>query len=693
MHRILLLVLTLQMVSCQKSKLNKTTDNGVTTLSLNQQSFHTTTKQITEEAIIIDENQTTVAIWKEPHQTHYAIWNSNTKTPVIKKKGAGPSLKRPKVPYLPSFTDTLFLVEFETQILKIYRKKLIDAGITILQYLPHDTLVVDRNSTDINKLRRQKFIKNVEPFHYSYKIDSRIPFQSPAFKHSKDHYLVAYFGNPQPKQSERHFLTGPQLIEKAKERQVSWIEYFEDIEEDMNLARIQGGAHFLESVSADPTIPEYTGIGIVGHVLEGINKLHPDFRSNDYRDAPIGVSNDEVSYHGQATFGIVFGSGSGNPRARGLLPNGQGIYTNANYINRLPYPPRKQDQPRGNRFELTQRVMQEEYVMFQTASWGTGRTISYSLKSAELDRLILELDIPITQSQSNSGNQLSRPEAWAKNVISVGGVRHGDTLSKSDDSWVKGGSIGPAQDGRIKPDLVAYFDSIETTNLKGYRQFGGTSGATPIVAGYLGLSIELWTNGVFGNDIEWGVHRFYNRPHSATSKALLINSASQYDFEGQDHDLTRVHQGWGFPDVKALYKRRNNIFVINQDHILENLESQEYIYTVPEGRKKLQATLVYNDPPGNLSSNIHRINNLDLRVVSPEGIQYWGNNGLLESPFSEPGGTANKIDTVENVIIENPSAGPWTIMVIADEVNEDSHLETEATDASYGLVVSHTVPF
>ena len=84
-----------------------------------------------------------------------------------------------------------------------------------------------------------------------------------------------------------------------------------------------------------------------------------------------------------------------------------------------------------------------------------------------MDDIIWRLDIAIAQSQSNAGTQSSRPQAWAKNIISVGGVYHFNTLSTADDAWSGGASIGPAADGRIKPDVSYWYDSIFTTN---YRQ-------------------------------------------------------------------------------------------------------------------------------------------------------------------------------------------------------------------------------
>jgi hypothetical protein len=55
---------------------------------------------------------------------------------------------------------------------------------------------------------------------------------------------------------------------------------------------------------------------------------------------------------------------------------------------------------------------------------------------------------------------------------------------------------------------------------------------------------------------------------------------------------------------------------------------------------------------------------------------------------STPGGEHDVLDTVENVFVASPQVGTWTIEVIADEINADTHLETPEADADYALVVS-----
>ena len=232
--------------------------------------------------------------------------------------------------------------------------------------------------------------------------------------------------------------------------------------------------------------------------MEGIDANHPDFAATPQREKPIAIDAPASTSHGQSTFGIVFGSGAGNAKGKGILFNGQGYYTNYDFV----YNGDPTQSTRGTRYELVGRLVKDQKIMFETASWGYDRTLDYGARSAEMDRLIFDHDIPITQSQSNACSKDSRPQAWAKNIISVGAVYHYDNINPLDDKW-KGdsfsyASIGPAKDGRIKPDLVAYYDEIFTTGMgTSYTTFGGTSGATPIVAGYLGLTLEAYTNGLF----------------------------------------------------------------------------------------------------------------------------------------------------------------------------------------------------
>ncbi len=461
--------------------------------------------------------------------------------------------------------------------------------------------------------------------------------------------------------------------------EVLWVERRTAAEYDMWTARVQGGANAIEF---EAPAPGYTGRGVRGHVMEGIYAQHPDFAANDFRKAPIAIHDGSPDGHGSNTYGQVFGSGKGNREARGLLPNAQGFYTNASDFS----------SGKSSRYDLVMSLVKDQGIMFQTASWGHARTQDYTAVSAEMDKMIFDADIPVTQSQSNAGNQDSRPQAWAKNVISVGALFHFGNIDPSDDKWNRGASIGPAKDGRIKPELCAHYDKILTTDgPNGYTpNFGGTSGATPIVAGHVGLALQMWMNGIFGNSSRGrGVIRL---PHAMTTKALLINTARQYPFQGLTDDRTRTHQGWGFPNVKNLFDLRNKILIVDQTDLVPHKGYRRYVVTVPGEAPEFKVTLSYRDREANPASAIARINNLDLKVTAPNGTVYWGNYGLLENNYSLPGGTPNALDTVENVFIQKPIPGTWMIEVLGTEVVDDINKNTPETDADYALVASPIRP-
>ena len=490
-------------------------------------------------------------------------------------------------------------------------------------------------------------------------------------------------------------LTGPQLLAAARLDEVLWIDRWSAPENDMNNARIQGGANTIETAGG------YTGSGIRGHIYEGCEFNHPDFTP-----AMTNVlSGGQAQRHGHCTTGIVFGDGTSSANARGMAPDAVGFYTNYTTVTA------------GNsRNMVINTVVNTHNCMFTTASWGNAQTNLYTADSADADDIVFDHRIPWTQSMSNLGNQNARPQAWAKNVISIGGVQHFDNSSAADDSWLAGnGSIGPAQDGRNKPDLAAYYDSVWTSDLSsgtnngegtaaigGYNTaadpagqstsgFNGTSSATPIVAGHNALAIQMYTDHIFNTAprVQGGT-RFQNRPYAQTLKALMISGASLYTPTATDN--RREHVGWGFPGLQNLYNRSDRFTIIPEDAPITQGATHSYQINVLSGETTLKVCMTYLDPAGNPASAIDRINDLTLRVIAPNGTtSYWGNVGLVgaaQTNNSTTGGSANTLDTVECVMLTNPTAGTWTIEVTAPVIAQDANLATPATDATYALVVN-----
>ncbi|HEV2778625.1 MAG TPA: S8 family serine peptidase [Actinophytocola sp.] len=445
-------------------------------------------------------------------------------------------------------------------------------------------------------------------------------------------------------------------------------------EYDMNNSREASGANFVEAAGG------YRGQGVRGEVMDGgLRATHQEFRA---RPAMLHGPNSTNTGHGTSTYGQIFASGVSAMR-RGVLPEGQGIFATNNKPDRYAHT-RELVNPTG-----------PYRAVFQSNSWGSSLTTAYTSTSAAMDTIIFDHDILICQSQSNAGTRSSRPQAWAKNILSVGGQFHRNTLSRTDDAWNSGASIGPAADGRIKPDLSNYYDQIDTTSAGSdtsyTTSFGGTSGATPITCGNAGLLFQMWADGVFDGGPGKARDVFASRPHAATAKALLINTANQYPFTGTTADLARVHQGWGTVSVRNLHDQaRLNGWrlpvLVDETDLLTAGQTRRYTVT-RNGSQPLRATLVYNDPAGSPTAAVARVNDLTLRVTAPNGTVYFGNNGLNAGNWSTPGGSPNTVDTVENVFVQNAATGTWTIEVIATQLNADSHRETPATDADFALVV------
>jgi len=609
----------------------------------------------------------------------------------LRNESFDPIQGRPAAPaaFGPAGDSALYVVQFQTQPIKAYRSLLRTMGAQVHQFLAFQAHLVLMSPAVRAQVETLPFVRWVGPVRVQDKLAMSIRQDilsganqpgvyeilmlesDPKMRSAVTGAVRALGGRIQTAYPEeyvvRAWLTPTQVLQIARLDVVQMIDPWSAPETDMDIVRQYGGADFIESVAG------YTGAGVRGEVMDtGIFQGHAEFAGKTiliHRSAGSGAS------HGTSVNSIVFAIGA-NPMARGMLPDNDTII----FAGNTGF---------GNRFTLTQELVDPAgpyRAVFQTNSWGGARTRAYTSASFEMDNIIFNNDIIITQSQSNAGTPDSRPQAWAKNVVSVGGFLHRNTLTKADDCWCGTGSTGPAADGRIKPDLSHFYDdTLAATASGGYTQFGGTSGATPITAGHFGLLFQMWADGIFGNPVSGG-DVFDERPHFTTAKAMMINTAQQYDFSGASSGFSRFHQGWGQADLRNLYEQRDNLFIVNEDDVLSEFGSTTYSLTVLPGEPELKVTLVYADPPGNTSSSIHRINDLTLRATSPAGDVYWGNNGLAASPWSTPGGVSNIVDTVENVAVANPVAGVWTVEVIADEINQDSHLETPAVDADYALV-------
>ena len=532
-------------------------------------------------------------------------------------------MSQPEVPQALRSTAKMqmHIVQFAGVPTQADRDAIVAAGGKVIGYLPVNAYVVRMTAGQATAVGDHRSVRWIGGYQPAYRIEPELlkmqAWQNPqpvrynlvvADKHSDKPALAnqiqAIGGTVDNEQTGSLLftvtLTGPQLLQAAGMDEVLWIDRWSAPEEDMDNARIQGGGNYVESQGG------YTGSGVNSHIYEGVEATHPDFTGTVTNVRSGGAA----QTHGHATAGIVFGNGNSNPAVRGMAPDAGKFYTNYSSVN-------------TSRWQVFSDLVNIHNVSHTTASWGDARTFFYTSVSADADDITFDHDLAWTQSQSNAGNQDSRPQAWAKNIFSIGGVNHANNSNAGDDSWQNGGaSIGPASDGRIKPTQPL-------------RVPGGTT------------------------------HQ--NRPHFPTLKGLQVVSATQYSFNSGSSDNRREHQGWGFPDLETMYDNRAKMYIVDETDVIFPGQARQHTITVANGEPSLKICLNWNEPAGNPAAASQLINNLSLRVTAPSGTQYWGNNGLNSGLWSSAGGSEDMINSIENVFVQNPQSGQWIVEVIGSD--------------------------
>ncbi|MEM7199143.1 MAG: S8 family serine peptidase [Planctomycetota bacterium] len=608
----------------------------------------------------------------------------------------------------------LYLVQFETAPIDEYRHVLRGLGVEVHSFVPDQSYVVRMDRDQQARVQELSFVRWVGDYHPAYRLEPAIVAGLAAgIDLEVARYNILVVDRRADDGVLEQFITqiggtvdAPamgggmvsasldrgQLLRVAHHDSVMWLDRWTEPGVDMNNALVQSGARELHNLGAP-----IDGKGMTGHVYEGIFANHSEFAAlPPYRTTPQWVVMSGIEQHGTNTGGEIYSRGvhPTNPNFRGGVPFAQMWYTLLGA---------------GTRYNLYFRLVDASgavKAMTSTASWGGGQTNNYTAASALMDTSIFDFDLLVTQSQSNTGGTPSRPEAWAKNAASVGGFWHRNNTNPNDDCWCRGASRGPASDGRIGVTFTGYFDNILTTTTgtpTSYTGgFGGTSGATPLVNGLAQLGIQMFTDGMFGYPAApTFADRFEHKPHFTTSKAMLMATTRQvrYNSTGITVGATRVQQGWGFPHVKDLYDQRDDLLLIDEDNatltgssrdVLLQGQSRTYYVWVPPGTEEFRAAMTYADQaPNPVVQSQHRLNNLDLEVIAPDGTRYAGNWGLRNGATSEPAPTQTELLDTEEMVIRAGSVqdGAWTVTVSAPQIVADGHVETRAFDADYALAV------
>jgi len=244
-----------------------------------------------------------------------------------------------------------------------------------------------------------------------------------------------------------------------------------------------------------------------------------------------------------------------------------------------------------------------------------------------------------------------------------------DRLSDDPSGMVAFSSRGPVDDGRLKPDVVAPGSNIVSTRDDSgtgwgvydanYIYMGGTSMATPLTAGAAAIVREFYSD-------TYGLN-----PTAALVKATFINGAfdmtpGQYRDsvpDGSKDDVIRradINQGWGRVDLATslIYTAPRQLWY--KEHAgLATGEEYALVFNVTDTQSPFRVSLVWSDQPGLEAAHGALINDLDLRVIAPGGVVYYGNDiisdGLLD-------GDMDRVNNVEGVDLA-PGVAAYTVIV------------------------------
>ena len=454
-------------------------------------------------------------------------------------------------------------------------------------------------------------------------------------------------------------------------------------------ARFQTGADVVQA-------PPYglSGAGVTVLVFDGgtARATHVDFQGR----LRVG-DNSGMNYHATHVAGTIGGGGVANPVYRGMAPGvallsygfqvvgGGGLYTNPGDL------------------EGDYRLAIGDGAVIANNSIGANVEVNgldcawqgdYSVTDALVDAIVRgSLGVPFrvvwAGGNERAGSRCDvegfgdyysiSPPSGAKNQITVGAVHSNSGAMTSFSSW------GPTDDGRLKPDLCAPgcqtggdggITSCNSTSDTAYRSLCGTSQAAPVVCGLSALLIEDYRSQYPGLPLL----------RNSTIKALLLHAAEDLGNPGPDYMY-----GYGLAKVQPA------VDLLRAGGFCEGSVNQGGVYSrvvsVAPGTPAFRVTLAWDDVPGTPNVSPALVNDLDLRVFGPDGGRHypWTLDPL--APALPAIRTAeDHLNNVEQVQVENPAAGEWTIEVYGFSVPQGPQAFSLAGDGATFVATTFSFP-
>jgi PKD repeat protein len=371
---------------------------------------------------------------------------------------------------------------------------------------------------------------------------------------------------------------------------------------------------------------------------DGFAGPHIDFEG---RTSQSTVANDLTGNHGDGCAGIVGAAGNLNPLNRGMAT---GSYMHIRqYQSALPN-------------TITLHV--DSSVMYFSNSYSNGCNGGYTATTRLVDQEIYNnpslMQIFSAGNSNNTDCGYGAGTQWGnitgghklgKNCIATANLDQNDVIASSS-------SRGPATDGRIKPDISAHGQNqISNDSDNTYQTFGGTSAACPGITGIMAQLMQAYRSFNAGQ----------NAP-SALLKAALMNTANEMGNDGPDFTF-----GWGKVNAfKALNLLQENRYITST---ITQGASATHTINIPANVSRARIMIYWADKEASVSSSRNLVNNLNMTVSSPSAVVHhpWilnsAPNATTLAQVATRNGVLDSLNNVEQVAIDNPDAGVYTINV------------------------------
>jgi len=300
-----------------------------------------------------------------------------------------------------------------------------------------------------------------------------------------------------------------------------------------------------------------------------------------------------------------------------------------------------------------------------------GTTFTYYDSGSNLQTYVYDSLCPKSDGAYKDGYDNISYGGIAKNVLSIGGVYPavypaviGQTRSVTNAIMSYFSSWGPADDGRIKPDIVATGVGVWSTSNgsnTNYDGMSGTSMACPNASGSAALLTELY-------------EKYFpakKAMRASTLKGLIIHTADDLGRPGPDY-----LNGWGLMNTKnAAYILKSvdegDNIRLQEDKLNTSTDQSKTYKLYSDGTEAIRVTVCWTDYPGtSTTANDSRtpvlVNDLDLKVIHGSTTNYPYSLSYTYPTSNATAIAENDVDNVEQVYIAEPAQGDYTILVDYD---------------------------